>query len=53
MTKKAMINEMVEKNYFITTTGTKESLKNYLNRIFLKEEIEQRYKEYLKWKEEK
>lgn len=53
MTKKAMINEMVEANYYITTTGTKESLKNYMNRTFLKEETEKRYEEYLKWKEEK
>jgi len=52
MTKKAMINEMVEANYYITK-GTKESLKNYMNRIFLKEEIEKRYSLYLKWKEEK
>ena len=53
MTKKAMINEMVTNNYYITTTGTKESLKNHLNKIFLKEEVEKRYEEYLKWKKEK
>lgn len=52
MTKTTMINEMVNNNY-IVSTQTNEELKKYLNRKYLKEQIEEKYNKYLTWKEGK
>lgn len=49
MTKMAMINEMVEAEYLICMDNNKEGLKKYVNRNFLKEEIEEKYKVFQKW----
>lgn len=55
MTKKAMIDEMVDNGYLITygPKETKESLKKYLYRNRLKEQIEERYSIYLTIKEKR
>ena len=60
MTKKQMVDEMVDNGYIIPygPKETKESLKRYLYRL-LKEDIEEQYSGdryggcYLKWKEKK
>lgn len=49
MTKMAMINEMVETEYLICMDNNKEALKKYVNRKYLKEQIEEMYKVFQKW----
>ena len=49
----AMLNEMVNDNSYTVTYMDREELKKYLNRKYLKEEIEERYNKYLAWKERK
>ena len=49
MTKKEMINKMVEAEYLISVDNNKEALKKYVNRKYTKEQIEEKYKEFQKW----
>ena len=49
MTKMAMINEMVEAEYLICMDNNKEALKKYVNKKYLKEQIEEKYKVFQKW----
>ena len=49
MTKMAMINEMVEAEYLIDVDDNKEALRKYVNRKYLKEESEEKYKVFQKW----
>lgn len=49
MTKKEMINKMVEAEYLISMDNNKEALKKYVNRKYTKEQIEKKYKDFQNW----